>query len=541
MAKPRDPNWFPFSDRQPVDFTELKTYMGGEEVARLDGPAVPGTPSSSGGTREVEPMTEEASDFEQIEDLVAEEFLWRMIEQFEAFHNRRHPSPRPGPARGYTFMDIQVVEAATPLHQNFKHTLRNMRDPKNWVRLVDAAEAAFPNDTSRRLSPKAPSRSQIYRAKRDYFTSEALTELKRWYRAEAVTAAKDMGIFDPKAGDWDHPHKLQSIVGDMTWMAAATRHHYKALHDPDSKAQRIDLDADFHHTRDGNLTKVPGRELVMLSCRTGHGNERVPLDAEFMPRKDHHSRKNRNEADFALDMLERLIAENRTALRGQPGQAGGLKCFMHDMAMDSEAIDKTLGMRIMPFVKVPLLAGGKHRDGSLGPHNFTTRTGDTEELDVHTFNGTPWVRFPASRKRKPAVPLHRVHFYWGTEDGQSILYGTVALPDHAYVPKALRGATTQLRFNSTQDEIHSKPKHRRRTRSLRPFPEGDPDFKLFGLREDIESLFSDLKYRTRGKLPSIYQNRNDFNIVSYMVLRLSRSRAAHRKRSTAPDAVPIAA
>ena len=79
------------------------------------------------------------------------------------------------------------------------------------------------------------------------------------------------------------------------------------------------------------------------------------------------------------------------------------------------------------------------------------------------------------------------------------------------------------------------------TRSLRPFPEGDPDFKLFGLREDIESLFSDLKYRTRGKLPSIYQNRNDFNIVSYMVLRLSRSRAAHRKRSTAPDAVPIAA
>ena len=99
-------------------------------------------------------------------------------------------------------------------------------------------------------------------------------------------------------------------------------------HDLDvSKAQRIDLDADFHHTRDGNLTKVPGRELVMLSCRTGHGNERVPLDAEFMPRKDHRSRKNRNEADFALDMLERLIAENRTALRGRPGHSRWTEMF----------------------------------------------------------------------------------------------------------------------------------------------------------------------------------------------------------------------
>ena len=65
---------------------------------------------------------------------------------------------------------------------------------------------------------------------------------------------------------------------------------------------------------------------------------------------------------------------------------------------------------------------------------------------------------------------------------------------------------------------------------------------MFGLREDTESVFSDLKDRLRrGRLPSIHANFNELALIGYMMFRLSVARAAHRKRMAEPDAVPIAA
>ena len=189
------------------------------------------------------------------------------------------------------------------------------------------------------------------------------------------------------------------------------------------------------------------------------------------------------------------------------------------------------------------LAEGKYRHDNLGPHKFTTPSGRTETHDVKTCNGSVWVLLPNSRGKEVAVPLRRVHFYWGTEGKErSIAYCEVAIPHHPDVPTSLRGATTIVRLNSTNEEIHNTP-HTRRTRSLRPIPEADPDFKIYGGREDIESLFSDLKRHTRGKLCSIDEDRNLFNIFSYMILRLSRSLNAYHKRTatTATHAVPIAA
>ena len=493
--------------------------------------------------REVPRHPYNTADIEELEDLVAEEFVWQMLEDFEAFHQHQRSGPRPGADRGYAFADIVVVAAASTQYKKLTHALRNLSDQPTWDRLRSAAEAAFPHHPTRRLSPKAPTRSQTYRANRDYFAAHALAEFKRSYRAEAVRSAKEMNIFDPKAGSWGHPHKRQAIAADMTWIPGATRWHWTELLNPDSKAQRIDENADHHHTRGGQPTEVPGRKLVVLSCRTGHGNERVPLDAAFMPRPDHHSIQNRNEADVALDMVENLIAENPTALRGAPGQPPGLRCFIHDMALDSEGVDRALGMKLIPLVKVRRTKTG-HRDDTLGPYEFTTLAGgpnDPVALDVRVHNGTPWVRFPY-KNRQAAVPLERVRFQWSTEAGIHVLYGILRLPDHAYVPKPLRGATTRLRFNSTQDEIHHQPFHRRRTRFLRPIPEADRSFKVFGLREDVESLFSDLKSRINRKLPSIHEDFNDLWVIAYMMLRLSRARTAHRKRTTAPPAaVPKAA
>ena len=104
-------------------------------------------------------------------------------------------------------------------------------------------------------------------------------------------------------------------------------------------------------------------------------------------------------------------------------------------------------------------------------------------------------------------------------------------------PNSLRGATTTVRLNSTPEEINQNP-HTRRTKALRPIPEADPDFGMFGGREDIESTFSDLKHRTRGRLCSTREDFNLFNILAYMILRLSRSVSAYSKRTTTPAPQP---
>ena len=104
------------------------------------------------------------------------------------------------------------------------------------------------------------------------------------------------------------------------------------------------------------------------------------------------------------------------------------------------------------------------------------------------------------------------------------------MPHNPVVPKSLQGATTVVHFNSTDEEIHNLPQHTRRTRMLRPIAEAEEDFGIFGDREDIESMFGDLKYKLRRKLPSINEDVNRLTVLSYMILRLLRTEAAYRRR-----------
>jgi hypothetical protein len=535
----------PFSDGIPIDASDLYELLGGsDEVERLDGPKPADDPSSSsGGKRNIKPIPETASNLRQLEELLASEWVWELAEELEQYHNSRRPAIRPGTKRGYKLIDILVVEAGTHLYANDYDTWRNLKDPKTWRRLRRSVKRAFRKNPERRLSKEAPSRGQIHRARRHYFSGVALAELHSNYRRTAVATARDMGLFDPGAGSWTHPNKSQSIVADMTWVPAATKHHRNDPPDPNTgKPHRLDPGADYHHYSNGKRTKVPGRELVMLSCRTRYANERIPLDFDFMSRKGSPDRLGRNEADKAVEMLDDLVNEHGDLLQHGSGQPGGVRAFVHDMAMDSEAIDTVLDMRILPVVKVPRTTGNKFRDGNIGPHEFTTSAGHTESHDIKTVNGSCWVLLPNSRNTDKAVPLS-LSLYWGARtDKRSILYATVSMPNDPNVPTRLRGATSTIRFNSTETEIHSTP-HTRRTRSLRPIPEASPDFEIFGIREDIESLFSDYKYRNRGRLCSVHDYRNRFNILAYMILRLSRTRSNYHKRTatTATHAVPIAA
>ena len=204
---------------------------------------------------------------QQLEAIVESDVVWGLAEQLEAFHQSRGTSYR----HQYTLMDILVTSAAAQLCGGDRAAIRLVNDPSMWGRLRDAAAAAaFPDDLFRRLSPRAPSRYQLYRARQNHFSGDALDVLKRGMRAAAVRTAADLVAFDPSAGTWTDPDESQCVVGDATWIPVSDSHG-KGPNKRYFSAGELGK----------GLRPAVGRELVVLSCRGSSGGEPIILDAEL--------------------------------------------------------------------------------------------------------------------------------------------------------------------------------------------------------------------------------------------------------------------
>ncbi|MYK76474.1 MAG: hypothetical protein F4016_06025 [Acidimicrobiaceae bacterium] len=447
---------------------------------------------------------------QQLEMIVESDVVGDLAEQLEAFHQSRGHAGR---RHQYTFMDILVTSAAAQLCGSDREAIRVLDDPSMWEWLRNAAAATFPGDLSRRLSPRAPSRYQLYRARRSYFSGDALEVLKRGLRAAAVRAAADLGAFDPSTGTWTHPDKSQCVVGDATWIPASARRgkgpNKRYLSTGDS----------------GNGPRpVDGRELVVLSCRGSSDSECMVLDAELSD----GAVTARNDADRAAAMLRRLLDEHGDTLRP------GLRGLLYDMAMTSDTVDKVLDMGILPITRVPRSSDGGHQSVSFGTCPFTGVDGTEYDHDVVAINGAPAVVLTDSDGDKVAVPLSRKQIRWENSGSRHVAYGHYAMPHTPPVPTHLRGASTVIRLNSLDSEARSR---KRRTRALRAIPEGDAGVDhLYGTREGVESTLADLKSgagRIRG-------SRNiDFQIVVCQMLSIVRAIAARHtqgKGRSAPRA-----
>ena len=441
---------------------------------------------------------------QQLEAIVESDVVWGLAEQLEAFHQSRGTSYR----HQYTLMDILVTSAAAQLCGSDRAAIRLVKDPSTWRRLCDGAAAAFPSDLSRRLSPRASSRSQVYRARQNHFSGDALDVLKRGMRAAAVRTAADLGAFDPSAGTWTDPDESQCVAGDATWIPVSDSHGK-------GPERRYFSAGDLRK----GLRPAVGRELVVLSCRGSNGSEPIMLDADLGEGVD--SGPGLNDADRAAAMLRRLLDDHSDTL--QPGLRG----FVYDMAMTSKTIDQVLDMGVLPITKVPRSPGGGHQSVNLGTLPFTGADGTQRDHAVVAVNGAPSVVLPDSDGDEVIVPLRRQQIRWKNNRSRHdvVAYGHYAMPDTPPVPTHLRGASTVIRLNSLDNEAGSST---RRTRALRAIPEGDADFdRLYGIREDVESAFADLKNgatRLRGSRD------NDFQIVVYQMLNIVKALAARRNR-----------
>ena len=435
---------------------------------------------------------------QRLEMIVESDVIWGLAELLGAFHQSRGNPCR----HQYTLMDILVTSAAAQLCGSDRAAIRVVKDPGMWGRLCDAAAAAFPSDSSRRLSPRAPSRDQLYRAHRNLFSGEALDVLKRGVRAAAVGAAEDLGAFDPSVGTWTDPDKTSCVVGDATWIPVRGSHGK-------GPARRY-----FSADDSGRVLRpAVGRELVVLSCRGPNGSEPVMLDADLDQGVE--SGTGRNDADRAAAMLRRLLDEHGDTLRP------GLRGLVYDMAMTADTVDQVLDMGVLPITRVPRSPGGGHQSVNLGACAFTSADDTQHDHDVVAINGAPAVVLTDSDGDEVTVQLSRKQIRWEKGRSRHVAYGHYTMPDTPSVPAHLRGASTVLRLNSLDDEAGAG---KRRSRALRAIPEGDAGFgRLYGIRENVESTVADLK-SSAGRLRG--SRDGDFQIVVCQMLSIVRAVAA---------------
>jgi hypothetical protein len=131
---------------------------------------------------------------------------------------------------------------------------------------------------------------------------------------------------------------------------------------------------------------------------------------------------------------------------------------------------------------------------------------------VASIDGYPTIVVTDTSGEKYVVPLVRKQ----TKVTKNRMYNVFEIPDQPLVPLSKRGATTLIRmFSSEADIAAGKP----RPRYPRSIPLNDPDStRLYGLREDTESMHNDYKSRLVNRCArSVGLARREMDIRGYQM------------------------
>lgn len=537
--------WVPFVDGQPIPVADLNVDVDDSSVEeRLDGPSAEPSASTGRSRRDIDKPALGKSNLQKLEDFVADEKVWSIIEPLIEAHRGFVASRAAGCEPEYNIADIIVFEVASWVFGTYLGVHNNLYlDPKNWQRLVDAAAAAFPDNPNRRLSARGPSRWQHGRACKNFLNGGALGAMYDLYQHAAAGAGDEIGMFDPgrsgfddTRGSFSRPDKGQFMGGDLTWIAARYNRHRSNAYDPRTgRTRRHDPDADYYHNNKGERMKTPGRGLVLLSGRNPYPNERIVYGFCFKPRKGDPAIAGRNDADLCADMFIDLLDKF-------PGLDERVHGLVYDGAADSEAVDRVLRRGKHAVVPTRRTSKGRHAAANLGAYDFKTATGAVSRHTVYAIAGSAVVVFPGADGDEAYVPLDcKQRKRVARKDGHT-LYGVFEMPDLAPVPATLVGAQAIIPFNSTRTEINAKP-HKRRTRALRSIAESDPRCaRIRGLRPDLESLNSHIKrllpFGDPVRLRTSQHDRSDLNFLTYCMLQLSAARTAYHERTSQAHGSP---
>ena len=310
------------------------------------------------------------------------------------------------------------------------------------------------------------------------------------------------------------------------------------------KVKRYDYDAQPYHGPDSDLHKLPCHEAVIVSGRNLHPNERIVFSAVVTPPKNFSGTKTTHALTTPKKSSEDKTTDATTAvkmvldlIKTYPALEDGVRSLTYDMRISSTEKDILLDAGLTYCVRSRLTGRKKRTSCVIGSKRFVHKDKATSQHIVTAIADTPCLTFLADNKQV-VQPLERVTLEKKKRKRRWVIYSIWRVPDTEVVPKHLVGAEVRILNNSTPAERESVP-HTRRTRALSPIPESDPYFdEIYGVREDSESINSDIKSRlpnTRCRTPGA--ENLTFELLSYQLMTLVKALYSYCRR-TGSDATP---
>ena len=460
------------------------------EVERIDGfSGVGEVRAPRKRLRHTEPLNLSVLDI--AEAYVGLAVLWEMSDEYEKV---LHASYTVGRKRQCRIANVLVYQILRSLPLTARAVHRFLDDPRHWQALVAAAEHHWPNHPERRLSPEPPTRFQYMRTCNSMIEQvpDFLDSFRRVMSEAAVKAARHLGCGQDK-DSLTHPSKKNMIMGDATWEQSlynglAGRTYIDEI-TGEVFTGRSDPDASPFHGEGS----APGNYIVSVLTRTEYEHERIILDSQYKPDGIGDGTMF---TDLALKLFEPL---------------GNVRGVVYDMALKAADQDRVGSTGRHVLCKVPHIKGDRIRSEVVGDCKFD-KDGKSFKEVVTSIDGCPTIVVVDTSGEKYVVPLVRKQ----TKVTQKRMYNVFEIPDQPLVPLSKRGATTLIRmFSSEADIAAGKP----RPRYLRSIPLNDPDFtRLYGLREDTESMHNDYKSRlVNRRARSVGLARREMDIRGYQM------------------------
>ena len=453
--------------------------------------------------------------------------LWDLSEQIEAdIAARTGRASRPGRKRHWPIMLALALEVALWDSGSIRAAVRELSDPATWRRLRKKAKRAWPDRPDRRLPPRPISRSQYHRARRRH-TLPRLAEIKAWAENASAQAARWIGMLDPAAArSVTRPQPGNVVAGDATRL----KPHNNLDLDPDSG---LCLDADSGLWLDpatgllfdpdtGEIAPLKpdpdgsaGRRCLIVSSRLSHPGERIIHTISLIgPGSD---------ATAYTDDVLRLR-------RHHPAHAHGIAAAVYDGALHAHDMVRLLGEGIAPIAKVHR-PKGQYATANIGERKITLPGGTRRRAVVTAIDGTPTISAADTSGETWHIPLTRTQTRIRRNKRRPFAVTTCwRIPPHPLAGPLAGGALT-IPHNP------AKPRKAINTnRALRVIPSSDPDYdRLYGLREDVESINNHLKERLRyGRSHTIGAHRQQLNLIGYQIHTLITALTSHHQRTAKP-------
>ena len=457
-----------------------------------------------------------------------------LFERAEAYLKRESQKSLRGRPRERTAYDHFFFHYFRKLYPSEHKTANEVKDLDNWQRFKRAAELAFPDNPEWRLSKLPPSRTQFrtFMGRHILGNSEELEHLEDDCLDAAIDAALHIGLLDKAKGSFTKPDKTRTAYGDLGFFKGRYNASREQAVDKETGEilRRFDPDG---HSHTGNNKKdrgSPGHTVCYVGIRNGYPNERVPLILTTKP-------PDVSEGEYIVEQVTKLLTR-------YPEMRGGMLGFAYDMGLKPVHVQQLYELGVIPFIKLSLTNTSKVPTFRLRDQEFTQLDGTTTVRDVHFVDGPPCVTFidgEGDHCYQPLRCIKRSRIKNKTATSEELpsyrWYGMWEVPENPLLEQ-LVGAKVRIRPDSPLDEIEGNAG--KRTNAHRVCPPSDPYFgEVFGVREDAESLFANLKTPLlHRRLPCVGRNRVRADLLGSQGIAVIRALIAWHER-TGGDVSPF--